>query len=347
MQIKRRKLDHLEICANSPVEIGSTWLEDATLVHDALPELDLADIDTSTEFLGKRLRAPLVVAAITGGVEEAGEINKSLAKAAERLGIGFGMGSQRAMIEHPETWETFYVRDVAPTAMVLGNIGLVNAREIGAEKIEEAFRKVKADFMCVHMNAAQEAVQPEGDTGFSGCLGQLSLLSKRMPVIAKEVGNGVSRESAMALKGAGAVAIDVGGYGGTSWIKVEEYRGKGKSAFTEWGIPTAASITECAPGGLPIIATGGIRNGLDCAKAIALGASLCGMALPCLKWHYEGVLEERLEQAIRELRVAMLLSGSASVARLKSANVVVSGRLGEWCSRRGLETGGLASGRGK
>jgi len=338
MLIKKRKIEHLEICANKPVEVGSTWLENVTLVHEAMPELNLADINTSTTFLGKELSAPLVITAITGGVEEAGKINKELAKAAEKLGIGFGMGSQRAMIEIPEAWDTFYVRDVAPNTMVLGNIGLVNLKQIDSEDIVKAFNKVKADFLCVHINAAHEAIQPEGDTDFSNCMPELKKICSKVPVIAKEVGNGISKETAMVLKSAGVKAIDVGGFGGTSWIKVEEYRGKGKTIFTEWGIPTAASVIECSSSGLPLIATGGIRNGLDCAKAIALGAGLCGMALPCLKWHYEGVLEEKLEKVIQELKIAMMLSGSRNIHQLKSADAVISGKLANWCWQRGINT---------
>ncbi|MCD6522908.1 MAG: type 2 isopentenyl-diphosphate Delta-isomerase [Candidatus Diapherotrites archaeon] len=334
--IKKRKLDHIEICTEKDVEVGSNWFEYVQLIHNAVPEINLDDVETKTTFLGKELKAPLMVAAITGGVEEAKEINKSLAKVCEEFGIAFGLGSQRAMIEHPELWDTYYVRDVAPNIPIFGNIGLANLGDIGINEIIKSIKRVDADFLCVHLNAAQEAAQPEGNTQFAEKIKELAKLSKKIPIIAKEVGNGISRETAILLKEAGVKAIDVGGFGGTSWIKVEEYRSKNSSGFVNWGIPTAAAVMECSAVGLPIIATGGIRRGLECAKAIALGASICGMALPCLRWHYKGKLRENMSNVIKELKTAMFLTGSRSIGELKQTNAVISGKLKEWCEARSI-----------
>ncbi|MCD4740429.1 type 2 isopentenyl-diphosphate Delta-isomerase [archaeon] len=336
-QTKKRKLEHLDICANQNVEEGTTWLEHTKLVPDALTKLNPTQIDTSTTLLGKKLRAPLVISAITGGVEEAGKINRDLAGIAEQLGIGFGVGSQRAMIEHSETWETFYVREQAPTTLVLGNVGAVN--NYSAEQILNAMQKIKADAMCMHLNVAQELAQPEGDTSFEHCLENIKAASKKLPVVAKETGCGINKQNALALKDAGVKAIDVGGRGGTSWIKVEALRKGAGYAPIEWGIPTAASILETQVG-VQLIATGGIRSGIQTAKAIALGADSAGLALPVLRWYYkngkEGV-KQGLEQMILELKTTMALTGSKDIKALKNSNIVVNGPLFEWCQSRNID----------
>lgn len=324
------------------VEVGSTWLDDVTLVHRPLPEIDFEDIDTSIEFFGKKLRLPLMIAAVTGGVAEAKRINRDFAAVAEKWGIGFGLGSQRAMIEDPKLRATYYVRDVAPRALVFGNIGIAQLKEYDAKRIDDSMRSAGVDAVCVHINAAQEIFQTEGDTDFRGCAHALGMFCKesRYPVVAKEVGNGISKECAMILKNAGVRAIDVGGHGGTSWIVVDGIRsGRDVSLFKAWGTPTAASIIESRTAGLPVIATGGIRSGLDMAKAVSLGASCCGIALPFLRAHGKGgkaAVEKHLEKLENELRIAMFLTGSKNVGELKNAQHVVFGDLRKWMQQRGL-----------
>ncbi len=334
-----RKLDHLKLAVRENVEHGNPWLNDVILIHESTPELDLGKIDTSIEFLGKKLEAPILIVGMTGGVEEAGKINKDLAEVAENLGLAFGVGSQRAMLEKPEVWDTYYVRDVAPETLVFGNIGLAQIDKYPVEKIVNVARKIGADAIAVHLNPAQEAVQPEGDWDFSRKLSALEKLAKEYPIIAKEVGNGICREIAIKLRKAGVKAIDVGGWGGTNWVKIDAMRAGVKTPFVDWGIPTAASILEVSPIA-PTIATGGIRNGLDAAKALALGASLVGIGLPVLRWYMAGgkeKVEAELLKFIHELKIAMFLTGSQSIKQLQETNLVITGRLREWCLARGID----------
>ena len=344
-QTKKRKLDHLDICAKQDVEEGSTWLEHCQFVHETLTRLNPNQVNTETQLLGKRLKAPIVISAITGGVEEAGKINRDLASVAEELGIGFGVGSQRAMIEHSETWKTFYVRKEAPTTLILGNVGAVNNYNPG--QILNAMRKIEADAMCMHLNVAQELAQPEGDITFGNLLENISAAAKKLPVVAKETGCGINHQNAQQLKNAGVKAIDIGGYGGTNWVKVEALRHGSKYSPLGWGIPTAASILECQVG-VPIISTGGIRTGVQTAKAIALGAYASGVALPALRWYYEdgkkGV-KKGFEQMITELKAVMALTGSKNIEELKTANLVLTGPLFEWCQARNIDVSTLGSRR--
>ena len=337
---KNRKLEHLDVCLKKDVESGDALFGDVRLVHNSLPEMSLHDADTSVSFLGKRLDAPIIISAMTGGVAKAGKINRDLAAVAEKMGIGFGVGSQRAMLEDEDATSTYDVRDVAPNTLVLGNIGAAQLENYNVLEIRKAMKSIGADAMCVHLNPAQEAVQAEGDVGFNNVLKNIAMLAKAVPVVAKEVGNGISREVAAELKSAGVKAIDVGGLGGTSWVKVDSIRAKRKSPFVGWGIPTAASVMECGPI-LPTIATGGIRTGVDAAKAIALGADMVGMALPILRWHSKGgkkAVERGLERTIGELKTAMFLTGSRTIRGLHSTNLVVGGKLHEWAEARGIGT---------
>ncbi len=337
---KSRKLEHLEICAKKDVETGDTWLSDVSLVHNSLPEISLHGVSTEVRFLGKRLKAPIIITAMTGGVKKAEKINKALASVAEELGIGFGVGSQRAMLEDDSVAGTYMVRDVAPSALVLGNIGAAQLESYNALEIKKAMKAIGADAMCVHLNPAQEAAQAGGDVDFRGVIKNIAALARAVPVVAKEVGGGISREAAAELRNAGVKAVDVGGLGGTSWVRVDSIRARHASPFEEWGIPTAASIMECSPL-LPTIATGGIRGGISVAKALALGADTAGMALPVLRWYSRGgakAVRERLNQLIDELKVAMFLTGSATVAELQGTSVVITGKLREWADARGIST---------
>jgi isopentenyl-diphosphate delta-isomerase len=336
-----RKIEHLDICLKQEVEKGSPLFEDVHLVHQALPETDLEEIDTSCEFFGKKLRLPLMIAAITGGCEEGKRINDALAQVAEKKGIAFGVGSQRAMIENPALTPTFSVRSAAPSVLFLGNIGITALKQVPADRVARAMEAIEADGLCVHINPAQEIFQNEGDNDFSGCLTALETLcaSVRFPVVGKEVGNGISRESAERLKAAGVRAIDVGGLGGTSWTLIDSLRsGKDSSRYREWGIPTAAAILE-AKVGLPVIATGGLRSGLHMAKAIALGADLCGIALPFLRiLAKDGIpgVEHFVDGLERDFRYALFLTGCKNTDALRSTNIILGTRLKEWVEQRNL-----------
>ncbi len=337
-----RKIEHLDICLKEAVETGDPLFEDVRLVHQSLPETDLGVVDTSCEFLGKKLDFPLMIAAITGGCEEARQINEALARVAENKGLAFGVGSQRAMIEKPELTQTFSVRSVAPSVLLLGNIGITALKQVSPDRVAQAVEAIEADGLCVHINPAQEIFQNEGDDDFSGCVAALEKLCSavRFPVVGKEVGNGISREAAERLKGAGVRAIDVGGLGGTSWILIDSLRsGKDSSRFREWGIPTAAAILEAKGVSLPVIATGGLRNGLHMAKAISLGADICGIALPFLRiLSKDGIpgVEKYVEALERDFRHALFLTGCKNVGELQNTNVILGARLKAWVDQRNL-----------
>lgn len=320
MAIRDRKLDHLRIALSKDVQFKekTTWFEKVLLEYRCLPEIDLSDVNLETEFLGKKLRAPIIVSGMVGGIEEAKKINKDIAKACEALGIGFGLGSQRAMLEDAKVSDTYYVRDVAPSIFVAGNIGVTQLKDYSIEQIEEALQAVQADALAIHLNAAQEAVQPEGTTNFKGCLKEIARVASKLskPVYVKEVGHGISYAVAKELAKTDIKAIDVQGAGGTSWVAIEALRA-GKSISKElwdFGIPTASSIAECRKvfkG--PIIASGGIRSGIDAVKAFVLGADLIGIALPVLKAQQEAGskgVQKYLEKIIEEMRIALFLIGA-------------------------------------
>lgn len=314
----------------------SSGFECVELVHKAVPDVDRDGVDCSTRLFGKRLTAPIIIAAITGGTPEGKAINQKLARACENLGLGFGVGSQRAAIEDPSLAGTFDVRSSCPNSLLLGNLGLVQFCEgYGVAQAKKAVDMIKADGLCVHLNPAQEAVQPEGDTGFKGGLAKLRELCTgvKFPVIAKECGCGISRRTAVDLVKAGVSGIDVGGAGGTSWVGVEYFRSGSPLAqtFWDWGIPTAASVVYCSGKGVPVIATGGVRSGLDAAKAIALGADAVGVALPALL-SYPDRVEEFLSRFVQELRVAMFLTGCGSLKELRSCQKLVLDPLKAWLS---------------
>lgn len=338
-----RKLDHLRICAEEDVERGDAGFSDMRFVHNALPECDMAAIDRRTRFLSHEFSSPLFISAMTGGHPDTRIVNARLARAAERYGIGMGVGSQRAALEDPALAGTFsVVRDEAPHAFLVANLGAVQLRDHGIEWAERAIGMIDANAIAIHLNFLQEAIQPEGDHNAAGCLDAVRDLctGTRTPVIIKETGCGISAQTAKVCLGAGAAAIDIGGAGGTSWAAVESFRaGKnpGRAGlqkrdlgedFAEWGIPTVVSLSEVLTTEAPVIASGGIRGGLDAAKALALGADLCGMALPLLAPALSG--DEALDRAIdaihRQLDAAMFLTGSARIADLKKARMYITGR---------------------
>jgi isopentenyl-diphosphate delta-isomerase len=340
--ISRRKDDHLDLATSGDVAFKqtTTLFERVRLVHDALPELSMAELDTSLELMGKRLRAPILIAAMTGGSERAERINKELAAIAEARGYAFGLGSQRAMHKRPSTQSSYAVRDVAPTALLLGNLGIVQAAQMSNEEIELLLDRVGADALCVHLNPAMELVQEDGDRDFRGGLATIErLLGRGLQLVVKETGCGISSHVARRIRALGVEYVDVSGAGGTSWVAVETQRASAErrplgQAFWEWGIPTAASIALCAPHGFrAIFATGGLASGLDIAKAIALGATAGGIARKALQALESGGREgaERFfEQVETELRAAMLLTGSRNLRELARAPKLVTGELAEW-----------------
>ena len=331
-----RKRDHLVICAEKPIEAGDAGFSDVRLVHNALPECDMDAIDTGTGFLGATLGSPLFIAAMTGGHPDTLEVNRRLARAAERFNLGMGVGSQRAALEKPELEGSFtIVREEAPHAFLCANLGIIQLRDHGIEWAERAVEMIDAQAIAIHLNSLQEAIQPEGDHNAEGSLEALRTLCEEFsrPVIVKETGSGMAAGTARAIWGAGASAIDIGGYGGTSWAKIECLRATGSrladlgEAFLSWGIPTVVSLCEVHRTGGPIIATGGLRSGIDIAKAVALGADLGGMALPLLKPAMESddALFRAVEAIHRELTVAMFLTGSRTVGDLAHTRTYITG----------------------
>jgi isopentenyl-diphosphate delta-isomerase len=341
--ISSRKVDHLDLTISGDVgfKATTTLFECIKLVHDALPEISLDEVDASSSVLGKRLRVPILIAGMTGGTERAERINQELAALADERGYAFGLGSQRAMLKKPDTKGTYEVRKAAPNVLLLGNIGGVQAAAMSTEAVRELTGSVGADALCVHLNPAMEVVQDEGDRDFRGVLDAIARLSRELdiPVIAKETGCGLSASVARRLAAAGVRHVDVSGAGGTSWVAVEAERAKGAlrtlgDRYREWGIPTAASVAMVARAGFKtIFATGGMMTGLDAAKAVVLGASAAGMARPALQAFDRGGKTGAaafFDQVEAELRTAMLLTGSRTLADLKRAPRLILGELAEW-----------------
>lgn len=335
-QTGKRKKDHIQINLNEDVtHVVASGLERFRFIHNALPELDLAQIDPSVSFLGHSLDLPLLISSMTGGTPDAQQINIRLAEVAQATNIAMGLGSLRAAMDNPSVADTFSVRPWAPDILLLANLGAVQLNYgYGTDECLRAIELVRADGLILHLNPIQEALQPEGNTRWSELLTKIEAICRALPVpvIAKEVGWGISGTAARQLADAGIAAIDVAGAGGTSWSQVEMHRARDDVSsrvaahFRDWGIPTAESLLQVleATPGLPVVASGGLRPGLDIAKAIALGASLAGMAGPFLKAASVSAeqVADLVQEIARTLRIAMFGTGSKDIAALQTAKLV-------------------------
>ncbi len=353
-EIKHRKFSHIQTCLEHNVQAKSTTtgFEDIYLVHQALPDFSLDDINISMSFFDNTLSAPIIIEAMTGGTDEATFINAQLAQTAESLNIAMGVGSQRAAIEHSDLAYTYEVtRENAPNAFLIANLGVSQfVCDYGILEVKKAINMIKADALAIHLNPLQEAIQPNGDTLFTGAYNKISDLIPlvNVPVIAKETGAGISVETAKKLEKAGFEGIDVGGAGGTSFAGVEALRARDSlhnyhaelgNIFWDWGIPTAPSIFEVKHStDLTVIASGGIRSGIDIAKSIVLGAQVAGVALPLLKPAMKGsrFVNERIRDLIGQLKTAMFLTGARDLSELKNKPMVITGKTREWLLSRGF-----------
>lgn len=350
--IKQRKREGIEIPLNKDVQAKttSTYLEYVKLIHNALPELDYDEIDISTNFLKRKFSAPLIIDSMTGGAPEAARINGRLGELAEKYGFAMGLGSQRAGLESKQLAETYSIaRKNAPSAFLIANIGGAQlAKGLTIENIKKIIDMIQADALVIHLNPLQELIQPEGEPKYKGVFSKISEISGDLdvPVIVKEVGAGISKEVAVKLEVAGVSAINVAGAGGTSWAGVEKLRAEASNndlkthlgeIFWDWGIPTAASLIEVKKTvKVPIIASGGLRNGMEMAKCIVLGASMCAMAYPFLLKAAES--KEQLfnfaDTVIAELKSTMFLIGAMNLSVLKSSRYILTGPLADQVSNR-------------
>ena len=356
-QIARRKSEHLELALNPEAQSGAPGWADISLLHDSLPELDFEDLDLSCELFGHVVEAPLVVASMTGGHPDATAINARLAQAAERHSLAIGVGSQRAALEEPDLADTYeVVRRHAPTAFVLANIGVSQLKPAPSRAVDpteladRAIEMINADALAIHLNVLEESVQTEGDRGARGWEEAIRIASAavKRPVVVKETGGGMSRSTALRLRELGVDGLDVGGLGGTNFARIEGQRAERQGdargvrlgeLLGEWGIPTAVSLVGARAAGLPLIATGGVRTGLDAAKAFALGARAVGVGKPLLAAALEGdeALDEWIAGFLDELRTVLLLSGSRRPAELAQRPLVVADPTRAWIDALGYE----------
>ncbi len=331
-----RKADHIRICLEEDVQFQQTnGLENYRFTHCCLPELNRNEIDISTTFLGKHLGAPLLISSMTGGTEQARIINQRLAEVAQHYKIAMGVGSQRVAVEKPQTADTFAIRKYAPDVLLFANLGAVQLNyNYGWDECLRIIDILEADALILHLNPLQECIQPRGDINFRGLIDKIANLCQQIqvPVIAKEVGNGICAAMAEKLIAAGVTAIDVAGAGGTSWASVESLRAENAlqrrlgRTFADWGLPTAECITSirALDPDVPLIASGGLRHGLDVAKAIALGADLAGLAMPFLQAAAESVtaLEDLASVLIAEITTVLFCTGKATLEQLKHSDTL-------------------------
>lgn len=345
-----RKFEHIKIVLDKDVEYKvDTWFEYVYPIHNSLPEIDIDDVNTDVEFLGERFSYPILIDSMTGGTEKAYKINEALAGLASKYNIPVSCGSQKAGLMDGDLVYTYRVfRDVCPDCFLIANIGGMDIVGDPVGTAEKVVSMVDADALAIHLNPLQEAVQHESKPRYSNVLGAIEAICEAIdtPVIVKETGAGISMGVAKALEGAGVSAINVSGSGGTSWAAVEVYRNLlrkdglmaeiGKT-FWDWGIPTAASLIEVVSSvNIPVIASGGIRNGIHVLKSLILGAKLAGLAAPFLRAYYKGELDFFMERLVNEVRIGMFLVGAKDVEELGRVDYVITGDLWLWCKQRGL-----------
>ncbi|MCK4319140.1 type 2 isopentenyl-diphosphate Delta-isomerase [Candidatus Micrarchaeota archaeon] len=333
MTTEKRKKDHLSIALRKESQyIKSALFEEVDFVHNALPELDLEDVQLKVSFLGKEV-FPLLITGMTGGNPSTKRINLALAEAAEKHNLAFGVGSQRAMVENPSLTDTYKVRKAAPSIPLLANIGAAQLLSYPLSTLENIVSSIDADGLAIHLNALQEVIQPEGDRNFKGILEKIKEICEKVStkIVVKETGAGISRPVALKLKEAGVDWIDVSGAGGTSWSKVEYKRGKAVPGFGEWGIPAAASIFMCRET-VSLIGSGGIRNGIDCAKAVSLGADMAGAAKPFFSALKAKRLDEEIELWKSQMKLTAFLTGSKTLKELQQVSLVMGPNLKRWLS---------------
>jgi isopentenyl-diphosphate delta-isomerase len=327
-----RKAEHIHLALDERMQLGgASAFDEYRFSHVALPEIDLAEIDTSVDFLGRRLAAPLLISSMTGGTDMAGRINRNLAAGAERTGIAVAVGSQRKALEDPAKADTFRVREAAPSIPLLANLGAVQLNYgMGVRECRAAVDMIGADALILHLNPLQEAIQPEGQCDFSGLLPKIGAVVRELgvPVVVKEIGCGLSEPVARQLAGQGVRILDTAGVGGTSWARIEARRAGDLEVgeiFAGWGIPTPRSIQEVRRvEGVTVIASGGIRNGIDSAKALALGADLVGMAYPFLAAATESPerVADVVRRTVRELKICMFCLGVKTIAELRQTKLL-------------------------
>ena len=332
--IEDRKLEHIKICLEKDVKSSHNYWDDVVIKHHTIPRVDYEDVELGVEFLGRKLNYPIIIDAMTGGHRIAKKINENIAKAAEELGIGIAVGSQRSAIENPNLEDTYSVVRDYEIPLRLGNLGAPQfALNYGEDEIKRAMDMIDAHAMEIHFNYLQESVQPEGDRVVGNLLDKLKPLAQKYPLMAKETGAGFDRGSAEKLINIGFKAIDVSGVSGTSFAAVEYYRGgKYGKTFWDWGLPSPYAILKLRDLNVPIVGSGGIRNGLDVAKAIALGATVVGMAgsvLPYATRSAQAVVE-KMEDVVTELKIAVFLAGASNLKELGNADYVVTGNLRDW-----------------
>lgn len=352
---RKRKSDHIRIATTYDVQARkiTAGFEDVNFVHRALPEIDKEKISLSSTVFNHKFAVPIIVSAMTGGTTEARKINTTIAMVVEELGLGMGVGSQRAALEDPRLEKTFsVVRKKAPTAFLMANIGGIQlVRGYSIKEAKKAIEMIDADALAIHLNPLQEAIQPEGETSFKGILDRIGEIARELdkPVIVKETGAGIANEEAKKLEAVGVKGIDISGAGGTSFAAVEYFRSKDEKnaynrvlgeVFWDWGIPTAISIVEVVQTvSIPVIASGGLRSGLDAAKALALGASIVALAQPVLRAAVEGAEQARkmLCILIEGLRNAMFLVGAENTQQLRKVPIIITGKTAEWLRLRGFD----------
>ncbi len=329
-----RKAEHISLALSERNQLERNFFDGYSFEHVALPEIDMDEISTATGFLGRELAAPLLVSCMTGGTEEATRINRHLAEAAEQVGVAIGVGSQRKAIEDPATAPSFQIRDLAPSVPLLANLGAVQLNYgYGIDECRQAVEMIAADALVLHLNPLQEAIQPEGDRDFSGLIEKIGRVVEALevPVIVKEIGCGISGKLGRVLRDAGVRIVDTAGLGGTSWARIEAARAHDRDVgemFVHWGIPTPRSIVELsAIDGMTVIGSGGIRNGVDAAKAIALGADLVGSAQLYLEPATCSAADaaESIERVVRQLRIAMFCTGAVDLEALRTTDLFERG----------------------